>query len=123
MSTNPAYASPAQKPPHHNSNISSAGCSSSSSGVIGIGVNMATGDSKIAANQKPAAHTSLDVSGAAATLTNLTTSPAATQSANNGQNWTDELDSPLWLSSLHSVIFIITCALAVFILFRNVLTW
>uniref|UniRef100_A0A0A1WT88 Uncharacterized protein C5orf4 homolog n=1 Tax=Zeugodacus cucurbitae TaxID=28588 RepID=A0A0A1WT88_ZEUCU len=28
-----------------------------------------------------------------------------------------------WLSSLHSVIFIITCALAVFIVFRNVLTW
>ncbi|XP_013101107.2 fatty acid hydroxylase domain-containing protein 2 [Stomoxys calcitrans] len=28
-----------------------------------------------------------------------------------------------WLSSLHSVIFIITCALAIFIVFRNVLTW
>lgn len=28
-----------------------------------------------------------------------------------------------WLSSLHSVIFIITCAMAIFIVFRNVLTW
>lgn len=122
MSTNPAYALPAQKPPHHNSNISSA-VGNSSSGVIGIGVNMASGESKIAANQKPVAHTSLDVSGTTAALTTLTTSTATAQAANNGQNWTDELDSPLWLSSLHSVIFIITCALAVFILFRNVLTW
>lgn len=34
-----------------------------------------------------------------------------------------ESQKPRWLSSLHSVIFIITCALAVFIVFRNVLTW
>ncbi|XP_017474896.1 PREDICTED: fatty acid hydroxylase domain-containing protein 2-like [Rhagoletis zephyria] len=34
-----------------------------------------------------------------------------------------EPQKPRWLSSLHSVIFIITCALAVFIVFRNVLTW
>ncbi|XP_068159798.1 fatty acid hydroxylase domain-containing protein 2 isoform X1 [Drosophila tropicalis] len=35
----------------------------------------------------------------------------------------DTRRADIWLSSLHSVIFIITCALAVFILFRNVLTW
>ena len=35
----------------------------------------------------------------------------------------NEPQKPRWLSSLHSVIFIITCALAVFIVFRNVLTW
>lgn len=35
----------------------------------------------------------------------------------------NEAQRPRWLSSLHSVIFIITCALAVFIVFRNVLTW
>uniref|UniRef100_A0A1A9VZ63 Uncharacterized protein n=1 Tax=Glossina brevipalpis TaxID=37001 RepID=A0A1A9VZ63_9MUSC len=34
-----------------------------------------------------------------------------------------EPQKPRWLSSLHSVIFIITCALAIFIVFRNVLTW
>lgn len=125
MSTNPAYAMPAQKPPHHNS--SSAG----GSGVVGAsGVNMASGESKISINQKPAAHTSLDVSGTTTLTAALTTSTSSASSkvlpavqAANGQNWTDELDSPLWLSSLHSVIFIITCALAVFILFRNVLTW
>lgn len=35
----------------------------------------------------------------------------------------NEPQKPRWLSSLHSVIFIITCALAIFIVFRNVLTW
>lgn len=35
----------------------------------------------------------------------------------------NEPQKPRWLSSLHSVIFILTCALAVFIVFRNVLTW
>ncbi|KAH8368467.1 hypothetical protein KR084_012035 [Drosophila pseudotakahashii] len=39
------------------------------------------------------------------------------------QNWDDTRTADVWLSSLHSVIFIITCALAAFILFRNVLTW
>lgn len=94
MSSNPAYVASAQKPP--NANNSSA--------------NNANGESKLAACTA-VAHTSLDVGGTAAT-------PQAA-----GQNWTDEMDSPLWLSSLHSVIFIITCALAAFILFRNVLTW
>lgn len=52
----------------------------------------------------------------------------------NGADWdlmdmdcfgpaSNEPQRPRWLSSLHSVIFIITCALAVFIVFRNVLTW
>ncbi|KAH8408947.1 hypothetical protein KR009_004245 [Drosophila setifemur] len=39
------------------------------------------------------------------------------------QHWDDTRTADVWLSSLHSVIFIITCALAAFILFRNVLTW
>ncbi|XP_017142973.1 fatty acid hydroxylase domain-containing protein 2 isoform X1 [Drosophila miranda] len=38
-------------------------------------------------------------------------------------SWDEHRTADVWLSSLHSVIFIITCALAVFILFRNVLTW
>ncbi|EDW07899.1 fatty acid hydroxylase domain-containing protein 2 isoform X1 [Drosophila mojavensis] len=102
MSNNPAYIASAQKPP----NANNSSCNSSGS----ISTNKANGESKLAAGIA-VAHTSLDVGGTAAT-------PQAA-----GQNWTDEMDSPLWLSSLHSVIFIITCALAAFILFRNVLTW
>lgn len=101
MSNNPVYVTPAQKPPNANN------CSSSSGNGSGSNAN---GESKVASGTA-VAHTSLDVGG-------TTAMPQAT-----GQNWTDEMDSPLWLSSLHSVIFIITCALAVFILFRNVLTW
>jgi len=100
MSTNPTNAIPAQKPPNNSS--------SNTSNV--------SGESKVVVGAA-AAHTSLDVSGTAATPKMQPGAPA------NVQGWTDELDSPLWLSSLHSVIFIITCALAVFILFRNVLTW
>ncbi|XP_034482297.1 fatty acid hydroxylase domain-containing protein 2 [Drosophila innubila] len=104
MSTNPTYATPAQKPPNN-----SSGNNSNNSNVIG--------ESKVVAGAAAAAaHTSLDVSGTAATPKMQPAAPAT------AQGWTDEVDSPLWLSSLHSVIFIITCALAVFILFRNVLT-
>ncbi|XP_055844835.1 fatty acid hydroxylase domain-containing protein 2 [Episyrphus balteatus] len=43
-------------------------------------------------------------------MTTTTTTPTDTQ-------------KPRWLSSLHHLIFILTCALAAFVVFRNVLTW
>ncbi|BFG00694.1 fatty acid hydroxylase domain-containing protein 2 [Drosophila madeirensis] len=48
---------------------------------------------------------------------------SASGTGSGSSTWDEHRTADVWLSSLHSVIFIITCALAVFILFRNVLTW